>query len=71
MIALVELVVYKMGDLPLKFFGGIVVLQFHNVLQRTVITLTLSLGHRVVGRATLMLDVFALQVILQVMGQAA
>jgi hypothetical protein len=35
MIALVELVVYKMGDLPLKFFGGIVVLQFHNVLQRT------------------------------------
>ena len=44
-------------------------MQFHHVLHRTVIALNLSPGHQVSGCAVHTLDVLALQIILQAMGQ--
>jgi len=65
-IALVVVILHEVSEVSLQLFRGIVVLQFHHILHRTVIALDLALGHRVVGCATSMLNVLALQVVLQI-----
>jgi hypothetical protein len=61
MVTLVVVIVHEAGDLNFKFGGEILILQVHNILHRTVVTLNLALGHRVVGRRASMLNVSALQ----------
>jgi len=59
MVALVGVVAHELDDLPLQFFGRIVVLQVHHILHRAVIAFDLALGHRVVRRTVGMIVLFS------------
>lgn len=69
MVPLVVVILHKTGDLGFEFTWKEIVLQVHNVLHRAMITLDLALGHGVVRSSSCMLDVFAFQEELEILGK--